>query len=397
MTEASEATQPLSSHNPLDPNFNPYPAWAASRPHQPVAPIEGLGDHPLYLVLSHELVDRVLRDNETFSSKSNAEGGIADVMGPMIVGMDGTQHKHYRDIVARAFRPSAMERWEHEIVVPTVHALIDEFAPAGRADLVTDLTSRFPVRVIAAMLGAEEGDFDAIHHWTEEINLGPANPDRSMPAAQALRDYLTPIVEDRRANPREDLVSDIVHAEVDGESLDDEHIYGFLRLLFPAGAETTFRVFGSLLASLLLQPEWLERVRDDRSLAPQVIEETLRWETAVTIVSRVTTRDVELGGVELAAGTYLLVATGAANRDPGRFSEPDAWDPARPVQPHLSFGTGRHQCLGMHLARMELRIGLDAVLDRLPNLRLDPAGPEPSITGFAFRGPDTIPVLFDPS
>jgi len=392
-----ETSEPLSSNDPLDPAFNPYPAWRAQREHGPVAPIEGFGDHSLYLVLSHELVERVLRDNETFSSKSNAEGGIGDVMGPMIVGMDGVEHRHYRDIVARAFRPSAMERWEHEIVRPTVHALIDEVAPAGRADLVRDLTSRFPVRVIAAILGAEEGDFDAIHHWTEEINLGPASPDRSLPAAQALRDYLTPIVEDRRARAREDLVSDIVHAEVDGQRLDDEHIYGFLRLLFPAGAETTFRVFGSMLCALLVQPSWLERVRTDRALVPTVIEEALRWETAVTIVSRVTTKDLELGGVELPADTYLLVATGAANRDPARFDEPDEWHPDRAPQPHLAFGTGRHQCLGMHLARMEMRIGLEAVLDRLPNLRLDASAPEPSIAGFAFRGPDALPVLFDAS
>jgi cytochrome P450 len=385
----------LSSSDPLDPNFDPYPAWAAQRPTRPVAPIEGLGDRPVYLVLSHECVETVLRDNVTYSSKSNAEGGIGDVMGPMIVGMDGDEHRHFRDIVARAFRPSAMERWEAEIVAPTVHALIDEFAPAGRADLVADFTSRFPVRVIAAILGAEEGDFDAIHHWTEEINLGPARPDRSFPASQALRDYLTPIVEDRRANPREDLVSDIVHAEVDGRGLDDEHVYGFLRLLFPAGAETTYRTFGSVLCALLTQPEWLARVRDDRDAMTPVIEETLRWETAVTVVSRVTTKDVDLGGTHLPAGTYLLVATGAANRDPARWDDPDRWDPQRPAAPHLSFGTGRHQCLGMHLARMEMRVALGAVLDRLPNLRLDPAEPEPDVIGFAFRGPDRLPVLFD--
>jgi cytochrome P450 len=392
-----DAAPELTSSDPLDPFFDPYGAWQQQRAEQPVVALEGMGDSPVYMVLAWDLVEQVLRDNETFSSTSNAEGGIGDVMGPMIVGMDGERHRRYRDIVAKAFRPSAMERWEREIVVPVIDELLDEMAPQGHADLVADFTSRFPVRVIAGMLGCEAEDYDTIHHWTEEINLGPAQPDRSFPASKNLRDYLTPIVEDRRANPREDLVSDIVNAEVDGHRLDDEHIYGFLRLLFPAGAETTFRTFGSVLCGLLTHPEWLDRVRDDRSLVSNVIEETLRWETAVTVVSRVTSRDTELGGVKLPKGTYLLPSTGAANRDPDRFEAPEVWDPGRPLQPHLSFGTGRHQCLGMHLARMEMRLGLEAVLDRLPNVALDPTKPQPSIFGFAFRGPDTLPVLFDPA
>lgn len=394
MTE--EQAQTLSSQDPLDPFFDPYAAWAAARPTTPVAPIEGFGGQPVWVVLSADLVDQVLRDHETFSSRSNAEG-IGQVMGPMIVGMDGEEHRHYRNIVAYAFRPSAMERWEREIVAPIVHELLDGIAPTGRAELVTEYTSRYPVRVIAAILGVAADDYDTIHHWTEEINLGPAQPDRSVPASQALRDYLTPIVEDRRHSPRDDLVSDIVHAEVDGQRLDDEHIYGFLRLLFPAGAETTFRTFGSLLYALLTHPAMLEQVRGDRSGVTPLIEETLRWETAVTVLSRVTTREVELGGVALPEGAQLLVSPGAANRDPARFPDPDHWEPDRPLQPHLAFGTGRHQCLGMHLARMEMRVGLEAVLDRLPNLRLDPDAPEPQITGFAFRGPDHLHVLFDAS
>src|SRR5688500_3634962 len=161
----------LTSHDPLDPFFDPYGAWREQRPKQPVVELEGLGDNPVYLVLSWELVEQILRDNDTFSSISNAEGGIGDVMGPMIVGMDGEQHRRYRDIVARAFRPSAMERWEKEIVVPVIDQLLDEIAPRGEADLVADFTCRFPVRVIAGMLGCEAEDYDTIHHWTEEINL----------------------------------------------------------------------------------------------------------------------------------------------------------------------------------------------------------------------------------
>lgn len=383
----------LSSENPLDPDFNPYPAWQQQMATSGVAPLDFGLEQPVYIVLGWDLVERVLRDAETFSSTSNAVG-IGQVMGPMIVGMDGEEHRRYRNIVAYAFRPSAMERTEEEVVRPTIHALIDEFEGDGQADLVTQFTSRFPVRIISAMLDVPVEDYEQVHHWTEEINLGPAH-EQAFEASRALREYLTPIVEDRKANPREDLVSDIVTAEVDGVRLGDEHVYGFLRLLFPAGAETTYRASGSMFAAVLSHPELLDRLRDDRSLVTPFIEETLRWETAVTLLSRVTTREVELGGVVLPAGTDLLVSPGSANRDDRHFERADDWDPDRPMQPHMAFGTGRHQCLGMHLARTEMRLALEAVLDRLPGIHLDPEYPPPNVVGFAFRGPDHLRVRFD--
>jgi cytochrome P450 len=178
--------------------------------------------------------------------------------------------------------------------------------------------------------------------------------------------------------------------------LSDSKIYGFLRLLLPAGAETTFRVMGNCLVALLSHPGVYEQVVADRTLMPEVIEETLRWETSVTMVSRVSAKDTEIAGCPVKAGSPVSVLTGSANRDARRFEDPDEWRLGRPVQHHVAFGTGPHQCLGMHLARLELRVGLDTILDRLPNLRLDPDQPPPVIEGFAFRGPDRLPVLFDP-
>lgn len=382
----------LSTENPLDPEFNPYPAWTKQMEIQGVAPLDFGLDKPVYIVLGWELVERVLRDAETFSSTSNAVG-IGQVMGPMIVGMDGDEHRRYRNIVAYAFRPSAMERTEREIVGPTIHALIDEFEGDGRVDLVERFTSRFPVRIISAMLNVPVEDYEQVHQWTEEINLGPGN-EQAFKASQALRVYLTPIVEERKRNPGDDLVSDIVTAEVDGERLDDEHVYGFLRLLFPAGAETTYRAAGSMFAAILSRPDVFEKARDDRSLVTPLVEETLRWETSVTLLSRVTTKEVELGGVTLPAGTDLLPSPGSANRDGRHFDAPEVYDPDRPMQPHMAFGTGRHQCLGMHLARTELRLALEAVLDRLPGARLDPDYAPPNVVGFAFRGPDHLHVCY---
>jgi cytochrome P450 len=186
-----------------------------------------------------------------------------------------------------------------------------------------------------------------------------------------------------------------VHAEIDGEHLTDGKIYGFLRLLLPAGAETTYRVMGNSLAALLMHPDAMAAVVADRELIPDVIEETLRWETSVTMVSRVASRDTEVAGCPIPAGSPMNVLTGSANRDESRWPDADQWQLGRPTQHHLAFGTGQHQCLGMHLARLELRVGLDTILDRLPNLRLAPDADAPVIEGYAFRGPRALPVVFD--
>jgi cytochrome P450 len=155
---------------------------------------------------------------------------------------------------------------------------------------------------------------------------------------------------------------------------------------------------GNALYALLTHPDEMQRVVADRSLLPEVIEETLRWETSVTQVSRVATVDTEVAGCPIAAGSEVAVINGSANRDESRWDDGDEWKLGRPVQHHLAFGTGPHQCLGMHLARLELRIGLHEILDRLPNLRLDPErASEAVIEGLAFRGPNVLPVLFDPT
>jgi cytochrome P450 len=167
-----------------------------------------------------------------------------------------------------------------------------------------------------------------------------------------------------------------------------------LLLLLPAGAETTYRSSGNLLFGLLSHPDQLAAVRADRGLVPQAIEEALRWETPLLTIAREATQDLELGGVSIPAGGFVAVSLGAANRDPERYAEPDAFDVFRLARPHMSFGDGAHRCLGMHLARMETRVLLNAVLDRLPDLRLDPTAQDPHIHGMIFRSPPNLPVLF---
>jgi cytochrome P450 len=373
----------------------PYPIWERARRECPVIHTEtGMVDRPGYHVTRYDDVERVLRDGKTFSSSINAEH-IGQYMGELILAMDGNEHRAYRNLVAHAFRASVLEGWDTQLIRPTITRLLDAIEPDGRADLVRDITSKYPVEVICGLAGVPLEDSAQFHRWAEQINTGPLDPPRGHAASQAMREYLAPIVEDRRRNPRDDLISDLVHAEIDGHQLTDEKIYGFLRLLLPAGAETTFRVMGNALVALLTHPDTMASVVADRSLVPAVIEETLRWETSVTQVSRVAAADTEVGGCPVEAGAPISVLTGSANHDEARYDAPDEWRIDRPAQHHLAFGTGQHQCLGMHLARLELRVGLDEILTRLPNLRLDPDAATPVIQGFAFRGPDAIPVLFD--
>ena len=396
----SQATTPEFDYELDFATGQPYPIWEQARHECPVfqshSTTLGFTDRPMFSVTTFGDVEAVLRDGQRFSSSINAEH-IGQYMGELILAMDGHEHRSYRNLVAHAFRASALERWDEALVRPTINRLLDAIAPLGRADLVESVTSQYPVQVICGLVGVPLEDSAQFHQWAEEINTGPLHPEVGMAASRAMREYLAPIVEDRRTNPRHDLISDLVHAEIDGERLTDEKIYGFLRLLLPAGAETTFRVMGNALTALVTHPELMARVRADRSLLPAVIEETLRWETSVTQVSRVAATDTEVGGCPIPKGAAVSVITASANHDEARYDHADEFDIDRPVQNHLAFGTGQHQCLGMHLARLELRVGLDLILERLPNLRLDPDQPPPLIAGLAFRGPLSLPVLFEPS
>ncbi len=373
---------------------DPYPEWAEARRRCPVESTTVLGMQSAR-VFRHADVEALLRDAETFSSEINHRT-MGPYMGRILLGMDGHRHAQYRGLVSRAFRAAALERWERELVRPTLDELVDAIAPLGRAELVRDVTSRYPVRVIAGIVGVPAADHERFQAWAQEIAMGPADPERGIAASRAMREYLRPFVEARRREPRDDLISDLVHAEIEGQRLDDEDVYGFLRLLMPAGAETTFRVMGNCLVALLSSPQVLERVRRDPSLVPRAVEETLRFETSITLVNRLATRDAEIGGCPVAAGTSLLLLLGSANRDEARWQRPDAWDLDRPEQAHLAFGWGRHLCLGMHLARLELRVGIATLLARLPGLRLDPDAQPPRIVGTAFRGPERLDVVFDP-
>jgi len=374
---------------------DPYPELAELRDTTPVLKVGGEGETPpMFVVSRHDDVARVLLDGETFSSSM-----LAEVMGPamgehIILGMDEPEHRRHRALVGTAFRQKMLVRWESELVRRVVDELIDTFVDAGRAELVRQFTFQFPAQVIGGVLGLPREDFPQFQVWASAIISVNSAWERGIAASVALKEYLAAVLEERRAHPRDDLVSDLAVAELDGERLDDEEIFSFLRLLLPAGVETTFRSSGNFIYALLTHPEQLDALRRDRSLMPQAIEEALRWEPPLLITSRVVTRDTEVRGTPIPAGANVTVMLGAANRDPDRYRHPNSFDIFREPKQHISFGHGPHMCLGMHLARMETRVAINALLDRLPNLRLDPEGNDPHIHGQIFRSPTALPVLF---
>jgi cytochrome P450 len=380
---------------------DPYPMFAGIRESTPVMEVhygQGSGRRiaSLFTVTSHELAEQVLTDNERFCSAAHLTG-IGQVMGRTILEMDPPEHVRHRALVARAFRARVLDQWSDTVIGATVSELIGGFAADGHADLVPRLTFPFPIRVIARILGLPEAGWPRFLRLSTELIAVMRHWDRALAASGELRAYFAEIIADRRRDTRDDLVSQLIEAEVDGRRLGDDEIYPFLLLLLPAGAETTYRSSSNLLFGLLSHPDQLEAVRADRDLVPQAIEEALRWETPVLSVARAAAEDVELGGVRIPAGALVAVSLGAANRDPGQYPDPDAFDIYRPDKQHMSFGDGEHKCLGMHLARLEMRVLLNAVLDRLPGLRLDPGFDDVHIHGMLFRSPPNLPVRFDPA
>jgi cytochrome P450 len=373
---------------------NPYPDFHRKRAETPVAQLED-GSWEVY---PYDLVASVMRDNETFCSGSIREL-MSVVMGPFpLVGMDEPEHRRLRSLVSQAFRQRMLAHWDEDLVVPVVNEMIDRFVERGEAELVEEFTYRYPVQVISEILGLPRSDHEYFHPRALAVINVAVRPDEGILASTELREYFAKVVDERRANPGDDLISQLVQAELEGEVLGDEEIFSFLRLLMPAGAETTYRATGSFIYGLLTNPDQLEALRNDRSLMPQAIEESIRWEGPLLITSREVAKDTQLAGVKLPKGTMIVTNVGSANHDPNRWDNGDEFDIFRTPQPHIAFGAGVHMCLGIHLARMEMATAMNLVLDRLPNLRPNSERWEATdvhIHGEKFRSPTTLPVLFD--
>jgi len=382
---------------------DPSPAWQALRAKAPVQAgtvheLSGitapLGFHGLpepdrlhFSAFSFAACDAAYRDPETFASSpvaADIKGGEASITNTLL-SMGGTEHRRYRSLVQPSFMPAKATWWIRNWIGETVDLLIDSFAPDGQAELNVDFCAAIPVLTITGSFGFPV---------EQALDVREA-----IQAPLELIEMLKPIVASRRERPQDDLISVLVEAEITDENgvtqrLSDPEIYSFALLLLAAGSGTTWKQMGIILNILLSRPELLDAVRKDRSLIKAVIDEAVRWLPTDPMFSRWVTRDTELFGTEIPAGAVLHLCIGSANRDPERWERPDEFDITRPAKPTLAFGGGAHVCLGMHVARAELTIGINALLDRLPNLRLDPDRPAPRFVGFYERGSTALPVLF---
>ena len=307
---------------------------------------ESMLPEQLYAAVSFDAVNRVFRDGKVFNSHIY-DSTIGLFIGPTILAMEGKKHWEHRNLVSAAFKSKSLLRWEPEIVRPVVNGLIDEFVDAGEADLVRDFTFEFPTRVISKLLGLPEEDLPWFRKRAVELISYTVKYKRAFEASAALKDYFLQQIELRRSKPTEDIIGDLVTAEIDGEKLSDEAIYSFLRLLLPAGLETTYRSSGNLLFLLLTHPDQFQAVQEDRELIAPAIEEGLRFETPLTTVQRYATEDTELEGVELPEGAVIDVCIGSANRDEQRWERSEEFDIFRKRLPHISFAAGEHTCMGL--------------------------------------------------
>ncbi|MEU3705009.1 cytochrome P450 [Streptomyces anulatus] len=365
-----------------------------------------------YIVSRYEDVERVFKDKEGEFTTENYDWQIEPVHGRTILQLSGREHAVRRALVAPAFRGSDLREKFLPVIERNSRELIDTFRDAGSVDLVADYATRFPVNVIADMLGLDKSDYERFHGWYTAVIafLGNLSGDPEVTRAGErtrveFAEYMLPIIRERREAPGDDLLSTLCTAEVDGVRMGDEDIKAFCSLLLAAGGETTDKAIAGIFTNLLHHPEQLEAVRADRTLIPRAFAETLRYTPPVHMIMRKSATEVALGGGTVPAGSTVTCLIGAANRDEDRYRNPDAFDIFREdltatnafsaAADHLAFALGRHFCVGALLAKAEVEIGVGQLLDAMPDLRLAD-GFDPVERGVFTRGPQSLPVRFTP-
>jgi cytochrome P450 len=348
-----------------------------------------------YTVLSYKHCSEVYADPETYSNNAFGDN-LGQTFGRTITVMDPPEHTRYRRIFQKAFLPQNVAKWGDTIVGPVVAELMAKFVHRGEADLIEEFAQTYPFEVIYRQLALPKEDGPVFHRLAVAQNLIANDPTHALEASQKLGEYFTALMVERRRNPGDDLASALVTTSVDGEYLPDDVVMSFLRQLINAGGDTTFRGTSVFLTALLQNPAQMEALRRDRSLMPQAIEEALRWESPVSYTVREATRDTELAGIKIKKGTRLYPAIASANRDETVFGTPDRFDIFRDKSHrNVVFAIGPHICLGQHLARLEITRAVNAILDHMPNLRLDTSKEPPVIRGAMLRYPKHLYVTFD--
>ena len=403
------APQAAAAPDILSPEFaaDPYASYRTMREDFPLIWHEGMQS---YIVSRYQDVERAFKD-PVFTS-DNYDWQIEPVHGRTILQMGGREHSVRRALVAPAFRGKELQEKFLPIIERNAAELIDAFRKDGSADLVAQFATWFPINVIVDMLGLPREDHQRFHGWYTSIidflgNLtqDPGVNERGLRTREELAAYMIPVIQERRANPGDDLLSTLCTAEIDGESMSDEDIKSFVSLLLAAGGETTDKAIAGVFRNLLGNPEQLAAVREDRSLISAAFAETLRFTPPVHMIMRQPSADVTVSGGTIEAGKTVTCLIAAANRDGDRYDEPDRFNLLREdlttsnafsaAADHLAFALGRHFCVGALLAKAEIEVGVNQLLDALPDLAL--AGDVvPDEQGVFTRGPGSLHVIFTP-
>jgi cytochrome P450 family 142 subfamily A polypeptide 1 len=376
---------------------DPFPAFAWMRQHAPAYFDEASG---VWGITRYADVREISKDPDTFS---NAGGIRPDGFPlPMMIETDAPEHVRRRRLVSEGFTPRRIKESE-EGIRTICDAIIDRVCETGSADFVNDIAAPLPMIVIGDMLGVAPEDRDDLLRWSDDMlkSLGSPDPsamDVAAVAAMEYAEYITAVAEQRRRDSQsDDLIGTLVHAEIEGNRLDESSIIYESLLILIGGDETTRHVISGGMYELLRHPEQLKSLAADRSLMPGAVEEMLRWVSPIKNMARTMTRDVELHGETLHQGQKLLLLYPSANRDETVFDAPEEFDITRTPNDHMAFGFGSHFCLGNRLARMELSVMFDRLLDRLPDLALADDQPPPKRAANFVSGYESLPVVFTPS
>jgi cytochrome P450 len=383
---------PLRSAGSLE---NPYPIYSLLRKVRPILriPLQGVAGPGAWLLTRYEDVHSILRDPHFSADRLSASivRDNLDRMPPFLrqssqglrtmLVMDPPDHTRIRKLANKAFTPKRIAQLRGHIET-IVAGCLDEIVESGRCDLIHDLAEPVPAIVIAELLGVPSEDHRRFREWSSKLIAGIGaldDPARQLEAAQAgerIFDYLRETIAARRAAPRDDLISAMIQAQEENDTLSDLELLATCNLILLAGHETTTNLIGNGLLALLREPDQLARLRGDPSLMPTAIEELLRYDSPVQATVRVAIENVEIGGQSIERGSMFLLSIGAANHDPAVFENPDRLDIGRSPNPHLSFGLGTHFCMGANLARLEGEIALGALLSRFGKIELEDEAPD---------------------
>lgn len=357
------------NYDPTSPKIkaNPYEKYRKLRSLDPVHRIRLING---WVLTEYEDVDEVLRDHRRFSRDYGSESEYKSLLD-----LDPPEHTRVRSLVSKAFTPRSVAEL-HPRIQQIVDDLLDGVADNDRFDLVESFAYPLPVIVIAEMLGVPAEDRDRFKLWSNDIALtveptvNDEQAERIKLSGEELIDYFDSIIELRRNDPQDDLITALIAAEEEGDRLTHEELIAMLLLLLVAGNETTRNLIGNGMLALLMSPDQLQRLRDDPDLMDTAVNELLRYDSPVQLDGRMATEDIEIRGKKIRPGQRVICLLGAANRDPSVFTDPDTLDIARQGKSHMSFGRGIHHCLGAPLALLEGRVAFASLLERFSTIRL---------------------------